>query len=721
MIRAKNEAATIHQCIRSIVDGMREQSVPFDIVLIDNGSTDDTVELAFSALANTDVGYTIARYPLQIAKAGLETYVTDCNSAHSFPWYTTWCTMQCTRFSHIFRWDADFCMTKPLADCLAAEFADGSVPADAYAVSAEHEDGDFGSEVYLLAARRGIHYIRSFLWEHWAFYDGELATYHYAANTGDKPVTLHSKTPEQVALRVLPQRCHVVHVSKLATVKTYLQWQPWWHGVPPDIAALPHAVESAQSYARWLEKLNDGTQTFCRSRDPGTTQIIDSLPRNSACIRNLKPFLFETLVFQVGAHKTATVAIHNALNALGLEAMHVEPEYVEDVVDRHLLAGKPYENVVAFADFVWMHSDVEWSKAQQRVAKLAQLYPRAKFILNTRNVDNWLQSYYRHGVEFRLYDESERDLRVLKQRWYEWNAFVLSLFVDAPHRLLCFDVERDDPVRLAQFVRPDRGDMAVDFWHTANKTGARGLRIFMPPSQWWHPHSGSDVFAAHKQRLTDNFGAIFGAAFVINLPQRTDRLRQFCASMQNAGIDESLIERVEAIANAQQPWLGCCQSHIKVLEQALVNNYARITVFEDDFAWCSDRLPLWPHIENLHKTTTHEETLSFDVCLLSARVIESEAHPTAQGMSRVRRAFTAAGYVVERPYYAKLLETLRASEQALANVHSFQQLVEEGCALDVRWQSLQRVDRWICHSPTLGKQYDSHSDIENRFCSHDYR
>jgi len=725
MIRAKNEDQTIGRCIESILQRLK---VPFAIVVIDNGSTDNTVEQAKALLYDSDIMYRIVSYLLQIAKAGLETYVTPCNSAHSFPWFTTWCTLQCDHYSHIFRWDADFCMTDALADCLLQQFGkqnDGLAdvlsqlgddtivePADAYNVSVQHEDGQYGSEVYLLAVRRGIHYIRSFLWEHWAFFDGEHPPQHFEANQSEAPILLAPDSPKQVSLMVLPQRCHIVHASKLSNVKSYLQAKPWWSTLEPTLAALPHVHATIDAYKEWQAKLGDEVQTFCRSRDPATAPIMRALPAHRSCIVGLQPYVFSELIFQVGLHKTGTVSINRALNQLGIRSMHVEPENVENVIDNHLLKGRPYCNRAAFTDFLWIHSNEQYNIAERRVDALAVMYPRAKFILNTRNVDTWMQSHYRHVVGRNLRQYSDRDLRRLKQGWYAWHAFVCMLFVDQPERLLCFDILRDDPVRLAQFVQPNRSTLPADFWRQAHRTADSLRRVSIPASSWWCPE---DHVALQKRQLGQHVAETFGNIIVINLASRKDRLRQFEASMHSVGIDVGSIERLEAIATPGRGWLGCCQSHIAALQKAIDNQWNRVTIFEDDFGWCVDRLTLWPHIRPLT-----DSSLSFDVLMLGARVVESE--PVAQpSLRRLKKAFTASGYVVNRHYFQRLLNNFLECEQMLATVHTYDELIEQNCSLDVHWQSLQQSDNWLCHYPVLGKQIDSHSDVENRFCSHTYR
>jgi hypothetical protein len=202
-IRAHNEENTIAESIQSLHEHLQPRNVPYDIVVIANAITDFTVEKARDALREDDK---IVHYTIQVAKPGLENAVTPPNSAHSFVWFTQFALQQCKRYSHAFRWDADFLMTPALADALQREFASPyNVPNDFYSIRAWHrESGKSQREYYLIAVRTRLRYVLSRMWETW---------------------WIPCKRPHKATLA--GDEC-IEHVSNLIVAKSYQTMTPWW-------------------------------------------------------------------------------------------------------------------------------------------------------------------------------------------------------------------------------------------------------------------------------------------------------------------------------------------------------------------------------------------------------------------------------------------------------------------------------------------------------------
>lgn len=463
MLRARNEEETIFDAIESIhrhLDG----KIEYQVVFIDNGSTDCTEQRARASLRkNKDI---LVSYPVQIAKAGLETYVTPCNSVHSLPWFYQFCLQQCTAYSHVFKWDADFLMTEALAKKLVKIFGKESVekPSDAYAIKAQNEGGDYGCELYLFAVRTRVRYQKYFLWEF------------PTCKVDVQPVQLSHK------------EC-IVHNSTLKTLKSYLLLQPWWETESEEIRSMPHVQSAAQDYDQWREKLGD-IQLFCRSRDPACNALMRSLPHKVEEIDHLIPFELEPLVFQIGMHKTATCALNNAFVQLGIPSMHVGPGPLVHVFEECIDRGLPYQHYRAFTDFLWIHNEEALQSARKRVCNLRQMYCNAKFVLNVRHVDDWLHSHLANTIRHRVRTYTTNQLHAIKRRWYEWHAFVLQEFETEPERLLVFDIERDDPLRLGIFCVGQNAcpkDVSK-FWKKVYVTPPN-LRQILPLSTWWQSKS----------------------------------------------------------------------------------------------------------------------------------------------------------------------------------------------------------------------------------------
>lgn len=84
--------------------------------------------------------------------------------------------------------------------------------------------------------------------------------------------------------------------------------------------------------------------------------------------------------------------------------------------------------------------------------------------------------------------------------------------------------------------------------------------------------------------------------YLINLPHRTDRLRIAKQQFQKAGMDMPLIFpaidarklKLRGTTEENQGLIGCFLSHYFILQEALLNGYKRIAIFEDDVILNSD-------------------------------------------------------------------------------------------------------------------------------------
>ena len=108
-----------------------------------------------------------------------------------------------------------------------------------------------------------------------------------------------------------------------------------------------------------------------------------------------------------------------------------------------------------------IHNKEKSLYANTRFYKLLdKQYPNSKFILNTRNKQKWLKSRINHqngqylshlAKEFQL---SENEMI---QKWSdEWDYHhleVISYFYEKPNKLIIFDIEKDNPVKLEKFFK----------------------------------------------------------------------------------------------------------------------------------------------------------------------------------------------------------------------------------------------------------------------------
>lgn len=84
--------------------------------------------------------------------------------------------------------------------------------------------------------------------------------------------------------------------------------------------------------------------------------------------------------------------------------------------------------------------------------------------------------------------------------------------------------------------------------------------------------------------------------YLINLPHRTDRLRISKIQFAKAGIENYTIFpaidarrlKLKGTTEDNQGLIGCFLSHYFILQEALINKYKRIVIFEDDMILAND-------------------------------------------------------------------------------------------------------------------------------------
>jgi GR25 family glycosyltransferase involved in LPS biosynthesis len=179
--------------------------------------------------------------------------------------------------------------------------------------------------------------------------------------------------------------------------------------------------------------------------------------------------------------------------------------------------------------------------------------------------------------------------------------------------------------------------------------------------------------------------------FYINLARRKDRLQLVCAELRRVGLRAA---RVEAVDDAQRPWMGCSRSHLLALTQHC-DPRKHHAVFEDDACFNVDRAALRALITQLD-----ELWIKWDVVMLCANVARFE-QTFCTNIVQVSEAYTSAGYVVRAGY----LPLFRANVE---------QGIREAARIDVHWTALQREGTWLVFQPVVAYQRDGYSDIERR-------
>jgi hypothetical protein len=215
-------------------------------------------------------------------------------------------------------------------------------------------------------------------------------------------------------------------------------------------------------------------------------------------------------IFQIGFNKCGT----NSINILfqdysipRIKCCHWDSGFLgysmvmNERESKPLLSGK-YENFGFYSDmecqFVEDDGSTNWifMYDKNHIPILDEQYPNSKFILNIRDVDNWIKSRMSHlmGLESVKKDKDRLDRlhpRIpykelhkeffgcsndeqiehhWRQSWNEHIAFVQDYFKDRPQDLLIFDIEKDTIKKFKRFFAKCGIDFNINEIPHANKT-----------------------------------------------------------------------------------------------------------------------------------------------------------------------------------------------------------------------------------------------------------
>ena len=198
-----------------------------------------------------------------------------------------------------------------------------------------------------------------------------------------------------------------------------------------------------------------------------------------------------TYYFQIGFSKCGTTSIAAFFNRSGIPCVHFDRGRLGRQMQRNLLDNLPL--LTGYDDRYRVFTNMEYYAADdyfegfKRYPELMESYEDSKFILNTRNRENWIRSrfnfFMRGGKDLPIleywryrYDTTDRD--VLADYWREdWEAHHQNVISDIPgERLLVFDIEQDDPALLCEFVGLP-SDYAPHYTHENVGLNAVGLSI----------------------------------------------------------------------------------------------------------------------------------------------------------------------------------------------------------------------------------------------------
>jgi len=191
----------------------------------------------------------------------------------------------------------------------------------------------------------------------------------------------------------------------------------------------------------------------------------------------------------------------------------------------------------------------------------------------------------------------------------------------------------------------------------------------------------------------------------INLEHRTDRLTHVTKQLESIGVAGERFNAYKTKVGA----IGCTLSHIKCLELAKLRNYEQVFICEDDITF------LHPEIfKNSLTKFENNQHLEWDILIIGGNIVPPY-EKIGDYCIRVSECQTTTGYVVKKHYYDTLIDNFRDSVKNLIQEPENKTMY----ALDVYWKQLQREGNWYMLTPFTVVQYDTYSDIEERYV--DYR
>jgi glycosyl transferase family 25 len=163
-------------------------------------------------------------------------------------------------------------------------------------------------------------------------------------------------------------------------------------------------------------------------------------------------------------------------------------------------------------------------------------------------------------------------------------------------------------------------------------------------------------------------------------------------------------ERFEAF-KADDGRLGCCISHLKVIEMAKEKNLDYVVVVEDDILFTEP--DKYNNMLVDFKNYIKLNNMTFDVLLFAASINTGGVKPITNNIYKASACFTTTGYIVNKHYYDKLIDNFKEAVGLLINNGE----TDIGC-IDVNWIKLQKIDNWYILFPRTVNQRPSYSTIQ---------
>lgn len=210
--------------------------------------------------------------------------------------------------------------------------------------------------------------------------------------------------------------------------------------------------------------------------------------------------------------------------------------------------------------------------------------------------------------------------------------------------------------------------------------------------------------------------------YYINLEHRVDRLKEIENELHGISVFRRL-HRIEGIYNRELGILGCCQSHIKALEQIILSEMddeSLHIIFEDDFSFNYDKITVSEFLKNIEMKMTFDKNMH--VFCLGVNILESTALDETMSFNEytfqfihIQKSQAHSGYIIKKRFAPILLKNYRESEAMIIQSN----FSNHPYCFDVYVQHLQTYWRWYSSNPKIGKQRPNYSDICKENVNHE--
>ena len=166
-------------------------------------------------------------------------------------------------------------------------------------------------------------------------------------------------------------------------------------------------------------------------------------------------------IFIIGFNRTGTKSLDKFFSKNGLSTKHWDQGRIARKIKHNFLDGKPllkdYNDCLVFSDMEdykrLNYAHIDYFK------ELYNQYPDSKFILNIRNINNWIESRNNHLKGWYVIELCKIigcNKNELNKRWkkefIEHIKNVKDFFKDKKDKLLVFDIEKDNIEKVIQFI-----------------------------------------------------------------------------------------------------------------------------------------------------------------------------------------------------------------------------------------------------------------------------